>query len=141
MNMNLMRRFSFLFCGLMLFCAACSNNPANFAPAGNSLDAAREFIDGCLKGDFDKAQFYMQKDPENISNLEKMKASWEKKSKTDRKQYQQASIIIEEIDPLNDSTDIINYKNSFDRIARKVKVVKGPNGWMVDFKYTISGNI
>lgn len=139
--MNLMRRFSMVLCGLVLFFAACSNKETQFPPAGNSLDAAREFIDGCLKGDFDKAGFYMQKDPENISNLEKMKASYEKKSKNDRKQYQQASIIIEEIDSVNDSTDIINYKNSFDRIARKVKVVKGSEGWIVDFKYTISGNI
>ncbi|GGH60708.1 hypothetical protein HNQ91_000905 [Filimonas zeae] len=139
--MNLIRRFSILVCGLLLFCAACSNKQTQFTPAGNSLDAAREFIDGCLKGDFDKANYYMQKDAENLSNLEKMKASYEKKSKNDRKQYQQASIIIEEIDSVNDSTDIINYKNSFDRIARKVKVVKGPDGWIVDFKYTISGNI
>lgn len=139
--MNLICRFSVLVCSLFLLCTACSNKQTHFPPADNSLDAAREFIDGCLKGNFDKALFYMQKDPENITNLEKMKASWEKRSKNDRKQYQQASIIIEEIDSLNDSTDIINYKNSFDRIARKVKVVKTPEGWMVDFKYTISGNI
>lgn len=138
--MKVMKKISLFLFFLTLF-VGCSSDKNAFVPADNSLDAAREFIDGCLKGDFDKALFYMAKDETNLQNLEKMKATYSRKSKADKKQYQQASIIIEEIDSLNDSTDIINYKNSFDRIARKVKVIKDKEGWFVDFKYTLSGNI
>lgn len=140
MIMKVMKKISLFLFFLTLF-TACSSDKTSFPPADNSLDAAREFIDGCLKGDFDKALFYMAKDETNLQNLEKMKATYSRKSKADRKQYQQASIIIEEIDAQSDSTDIINYKNSFDRIARKVKVIKVKEGWLVDFKYTLSGNI
>lgn len=135
-----MKKITLFLLSAVLMLAGCSNEK-KFIPADNSLDAAREFIDGCLKGEFDKASFYMLKDPANLDNLQKLKTTYERKSKTDQKQYKQASIIIDEIDPVNDSTDIINYKNSFDRIARKVKVIKGKDGWQVDFKYTFSGNI
>lgn len=139
--MKVMKKISLFLLVFTLFATACNNSNTNFPPADNSLDAAREFIDGCLKGEFEKALFYMQKDETNLQNLEKMKASYARKSKADKKQYKQASIIIEEIDSVNDSTDVINYKNSFDRIARKVKVIKAGEGWFVDFKYTLSGNI
>lgn len=140
MKIKVLKQLAVMMCALFVM-AACGNRSNNFPPAENSLDAAREFIDGYLKGDFEKARFYMEKDADNLQNLEKMEKAYNSKNKADKQQYQQASIIIEGIEAVNDSTDIINYKNSFDKIARKVKVVKAPDGWQVDFKYTLSGNI
>ncbi|BAV05229.1 protein of unknown function [Filimonas lacunae] len=140
MKTNVLKRMTVWLLPVLLL-AACGGKQHNYPQAENSLDAAREFIDGYLKGDFDKALFYMAKDSANLQNLQKMQIAYTSKSANDKKQYKQASIIINQVEALDDSTDIINYKNSFDRIARKVKVIKAPGGWLVDFKYTISGNI
>ena len=46
--------------------------------------------------------------------------------------YALASIIINEDATLNDTIHIINYKNSYDQFARKVKVVNAMiNGWLI----------
>jgi len=46
----------------LIFALSCSNQQAVLLPAENSFDAGREFIDGTLKGDFQKASFYMLAD-------------------------------------------------------------------------------
>ncbi len=58
-----------------------------------------------------------------------------------KEQYRQASINILEERTVSDSVHIINYKNSFDNIARKVKVVDTKDGWLVDLVYTFDGNL
>ena len=50
-------------------------------------------------------------------------------------------IIINEDAALNDTMHIINYSNSYDKIARKVKVIQRNGNWLVDFKYTFNGNL
>src|SRR5204863_6505691 len=56
---------SFLF--VFTFCN-CTENKV-YEKAENALDAGREFIDGCLKADFDKATFYMVSDSTNKNML------------------------------------------------------------------------
>lgn len=119
---------------------SCLSNK-NYPKAENALDAGREFIDGCLKGDFDKAEFYMLKDETNNQQLEKLQKDYNQKSKEDKQQYKEASINILNEETLSDSIHIIYYKNSFDKVARKVKVVEINGNWMVDFKYTFNGNL
>lgn len=127
----------------VFFCCAISSscNNANFPKAENGFDAAREFIDGCLKGDFDKAAFYIIKDPQNEQELEKLKKTYETKKDLEKEQYKDASINILEEETIDTNTHIINYKNSFDNIARKVKAVQQNGAWLVDLKYTFSGNL
>jgi hypothetical protein len=109
--------------------------------AEDALDAGREFIDGCLKGDFAKAKFYMLPDSKNLEHLEKLKDDYNEQSKEDKEQYKQASIIIQNEETITDGVHIIYYKNSFDKIARKVKVIQQHNNWQVDLKYTFDGNL
>jgi hypothetical protein len=116
---------------------SCSSYPK----AEDPLDAAREFIDACLKGDFNKADFYMLQDKENKALLDKVKANYHSRSASERKEYNDANIIILEEDAVNDSTEIINYKNSYDNIARKARVIQQDNTWLVDLKYTFNGNL
>ena len=123
----------------ILFC--CCTGKVNYPKAENALDAGREFIDGCLKGDFERAAFYMVNDEKNNSLLLTQKRNYEMKSKEEKMHYHEASIIINEDATLNDSTHIINYQNSYDKTGRKVKVVLSNNTWLVDFKYTFDGNL
>jgi hypothetical protein len=135
-------RLLLVFLAITLFGVSCGNsNQDTVVKADSPLDAGREFIDGCLKGQFEQAALYMVDNENNRQALEKLAKSYKSRSGADKKQYKQASIIIEGMDTVADSITIINYRNSFDRIARKLKVVKQHQGWRVDFTYTFSGNM
>ena len=129
-----------LVCFAFLF-ASCNNSTNNFKDADNAIDAGREFIDACLKGDFVKADFYMLQDEENKANLNKIERGYREKDRDGRRQYREASIIINEVANLTETTAIINYSNSYDKIAHKIKVVEINNKWLVDFKYTFNPNL
>ena len=122
-----------------LFVMGC--NSGKYPEASTALEAGREFIDGCLKGDFDKASAYMISDSANESDLLKIKRDYDSKSKEQQNSYATASIIISEDATVNDSTHVINYKNSYDQFARKVMIVQRNGVWKVDFKYTFNGNL
>src|SRR6476620_8624211 len=110
LNISTMRWLLYVCISMLLF--SCSSYPK----AEDPLDAAREFIDACLKGDFDKANFYMLQDNENKELLDKAKVNYRSRSASERNQYNDANIIILEEDTVNDSTEVINYKNSYDNI-------------------------
>lgn len=133
--------FKYLFVFLLgVFFFSCKQDPA-FEPAQDSMDAGRQFIDGCLKGEFKRASFYMLQDPANIGQLKKLQSAYEQKDADYRVQYRQASILIDHEEPLNDSTRIIYYKNSFDKVDHKVKVIHRNSNWLVDLKYTFDGDL
>ena len=131
------------FLGLLSFVFILNScgNKNDFQKAENAFDAGRSFIEGCLQGDFKKAEFYMLKDENNISRLKKLETDYDHKSEKEKVQYHDASIVILDDTETDENTHIINYKNSYDNIARKVKVVKQQNDWLVDFKYTFDGNL
>ena len=132
-----MKRWLLVVClsaGLLLSCSS-------YPKAEDPLDAAREFIDACLKGDFNKADFYMLQDDENKAQLEKLITDYRTRSASDKEAYKEASINILEEDTVNDTMHIINYKNSYDNIARKARVIQRDGAWMVDLKYTFNGNL
>lgn len=119
--------------------AACNATPS-YTKAENALDAGREFIDGCLKGEFKKADYFMLQDDVNKQDLEKTKEAYLKKDTPQKVQYGQTSIIIDGVVEESDSVTIINYRNSVDKTARKVKVVKQGDTWKVDYKYGYDGS-
>jgi len=126
-----------IFILLFLFVGCAQKYPVATTP----LEGAREFIDGYLKGDFTKAQAYMINDDENQKDLMKIKRDYDEKSENQKHDYAVASIIINEDAALNDTMHIINYSNSYDKVARKVKVIQRNGKWLVDFKYTFKGNL
>ena len=133
--MKLTRYISLL---ILIFIVSCASQ---YPPAATPLESGREFIDGCLKGDFTKAAAYMIDDTENQKDLLKIKRDYDLKKEDDKHAYSTSSIIINEDATVDDTTHIINYKNSYDQFARKVKVVQHKGKWMVDFKYTFNGNL
>ncbi len=135
-----MRLLKYLLISTLLLTSSCNDASKLYPKAENGLDAGREFIDGCLKGDFKKASFYMLDDAENRQRLEGVEKDYSLNN-ADQKEYNSASIIIDQEEILNDTLEIIHYRNSFDKIARKVKVVLQNGNWLVDFKYTFNGNL
>jgi hypothetical protein len=128
------------FITVLFFLSSCSGGN-NYPAAENDFDAGREFIDGCLKGDFAKALFYMSQDSVNIKLLENLKKEYDADNATLKQQYKDASIIIDQDETIDPATHIIYYKNSYDKIAHKVKVLNENGTWLVDLKYTFNGNL
>lgn len=108
----------------------------------NALDAGREFIQQSLKGKFNLASRYMLQDEDNNYLISKMSEKFSRMSEHDKAEYAKASINIAEVnDVVRDSVTIINYSNSYKNEPYKIKVVKHNGEWLVDFKYTFSGNL
>ncbi len=125
----------------VLIGVSCRNSETAFVKADSDLEAGRNFIEGVLKGDFKKAAFFMLDDEQNQSYLNKLKRRYRERSEHERKQYAEASIVMMDVDVVSDTVTIISYHNSFDNIARKVKVVNKNKEWLVDLKYTVNGNL
>ena len=118
------------------------NDHKNYLPADNALGAGREFIDACLKGDLDKASFYMLPETENKQLLNKVITQFQNSTDLKKKQLSESSIIIIDVSYISQKEVVINYKYSFDGYARKIKVLAQSSGnWLVDFKYANNGNL
>lgn len=120
----------------LVFLFACSNDQVKYAKAENAFDAGREFIDGTLKGDFQKSAYFMLSDSINQSLLSVQEKEFRLKDKEGRQQLRTASINIQQVEDLDSITSIIHYSNSFDKINHSLKVIKQNNTWSVDFKYS-----
>ncbi len=130
----------YIFIAFVVVLHACTSG-TSYPAADNAFDAGREFIDGCLKGDFTKASFYMVADGENNKDLQEIKTVYNAKSPEQKTEYNTASIVVQEEETVSDSVHIIHYMNSYDKVARKIKVVLRNNAWQTDFKYTFDGNL
>ncbi|MFT3679291.1 MAG: DUF4878 domain-containing protein [Ferruginibacter sp.] len=112
--------------------------------SNTDMDVARGFIESVQQGDFKQAASLMQQDEENKTALKKLEQQQEKSvPEEDLEKYKKADIIIGDIDPvINDSVTVINYSTSYNKENRsKVKVVKINGRWLIDLKYTFSGNM
>jgi hypothetical protein len=124
----------------LLAIASCSNQH-QYTKAENALDAGREFIDALLKGDFTKASFYMAADEQNKKLLEQYETKYNAQSSEIKKQYYQSVINILSVEDITERETTINYSNSYDKIAHKIKA-KFINGtWFIDFKFTFDGSL
>lgn len=125
---------------LVTILASCGGGD-RYPKAENALDAGREFIDGFMKGDSEKASAYMLQDEENKALLKKLHRQLQQKSAEDRQGYRESSIIIGDVDNISEQEVVIQYKSSYDRNGRKIKVVNKDGQWLVDLKYTINPNL
>ena len=121
----------------MLGCKGKSGYPK----AENALDAGREFIDAFLEGDTERAEYYMLKDEQNDNLLHKLHRQLRTKSREDQVGYKNSSIIIGDVDNVSENEVIIQYKSSYDKEGRKIKVVNEDGEWLVDLKYTFNPNM
>ncbi len=101
----------------------------------NAIDAARNFIQSALNGDFEKAATFMVDDSLNRQDLHLMERMSRNLTKEERDKYREASIRIHETRQLNDSASVIYYSNSFRNKKDSLKVISQDGQWLVDFKY------
>ena len=130
-----------IYLAVLLLGIACGRKQQNFTPAESALDAGREFIDACLKGDFTKAAFYMAPDSTNERYLKQVEGIYRNADRTGRQELRTASININQVEELNDSTTIIHYSNSLDKTPYKLKVRSNKGSWLVDLKFTYNPNL
>ena len=117
---------------MAIILASCSTGSAPLVPAENGLDAGREFIDACLKGDFERASFYMVESNENKALLNQLETTYREKDKEGRQELRTASINIREVSEPNDSTVILFHSNSLDTTGKKTIIIKQNNRWLVN---------
>ncbi len=129
-------QLSFLF---LLFIACKSSE--KYLPAESAIDCGRIFIDACLKGEFKKAANYIITDDINKQKLRDIENDFKGRSSQDKQGFKNASINIISIEDISQQETIINYSNSFDKVARKVKIISKEGKWLVDFKYSFNGNL
>ncbi|MBY0476079.1 MAG: DUF4878 domain-containing protein [Chitinophagaceae bacterium] len=107
-----------------------------------ALDTAREFIRSSLDGDYDWARELMIQDSINLYELGIIESKYKNEmSKKDKEEYKSSSIIIHDVNTVNDSVVIVNYSNSYKKKPMPVKVIKRNGLWQVDFNYTFTGNL
>ena len=122
---------------LLLSC----NNEKKCSPLTDT-DVATTFIRDILDNRINDAEQYILKDTTNIQYFESFKQAYLKKDKAELEQFKSADIIINEISNVNDTVSIINYSNSYKKDSKNVlKVVRIDGKWLIDFKYTFSGNM
>ncbi|CAN5583735.1 hypothetical protein BH11BAC3_BH11BAC3_41820 [soil metagenome] len=124
---------------IAISCLLYSCNNQKNVP-NTDIEVARAFINDILQNNFKEAEKLVLKEDTNEQFLEQFK-EYESKSK-ESENYKNSDIIINEISPVNDSVTIINYSNSFKKDkSNKLKMVRVNGQWLVDLKYTFSGNM
>ena len=127
------------YCGSLLLVSliACNSDDrqSTSTTSDSAVDAARNFIQAALVGDFERAQKFMVNDSLNHEDLNAIQRLNERLSKEEKEKYQEASIRIHQDRKLDDSTRIIYYSNSFKNKKDSLKVIKINNEWLVDFKF------
>ena len=136
-----MKRNFFLLLTLTMTVILACNNPVGFKTPEDGLDAGREFIRAVLDGDYKKGELYVLPDDEDIRIYKRYTDYMKKRPADELAALKSANIIVNKIEPLSDSVQIINYANSYSQKPMEIKVVKKDGEWWVDFKYTFSGNL
>ena len=126
----------------LICCLAISSCNTKKISPNTDIEVAREFIKNILESNFKDAETFVLNEETNQQFFELFKKEFESKSKSELESFKNADIIINEISPISDSVSIINYSNSFKKDkTNKLKMVRMNGQWMVDLKYTFSGNL
>lgn len=120
--------------------AACSGGGDN--KVQTDIDVANIFIRDMLDNKLKDAEGLVLPDEENKQYFEVIRQQYSKKDAAELEKYKSSSIIINEVSPVNDSISIVNYSNSYNKQDKnKLKMVRKEGKWLVDLKYTFSGNL
>ncbi|MFN2439113.1 MAG: hypothetical protein ABR503_07930 [Chitinophagaceae bacterium] len=124
----------------MQFFCACSNEE-NVATSENDVDAARNFIQSALKGDYKLARTYIIPDSTNTQYLDAFERNFTNRMRPeDKKGYRNASINIHNVREIDDSTTVVNYSNSYMNKNDSLKVRRLNGEWLIDLKYSFTLN-
>lgn len=125
---------------LLLFLIACTNNDQRASGRETDVETARNFIRASLDNDFDAARSFLLDDSSNREYLDIAARNRGGLSREENRSYKEASIRIHDTKPLNDSTSIITYSNSYKNKKDALKVMRLNGEWRVDLKYSFNQN-
>ncbi len=109
-------------------------------PVTNS-EVATTFIRAVLDNDFKTAKQYLLNDETNQQYFESFQHQYQLKNETELSKYKNADIIINSLEPQNDTTTIVDYSNSYKKeMKNKLKLIRSNGKWLVDLKYTFAEN-
>ena len=124
----------------LLFLLACNNEKKEYPQT--DTEAATTFVRYLLDNKLDEAEAMVLKDEANQQYFSIIRQQYAKRGKAEQDKYHSADIIVNEIGNVSDSVTIVNYSNSVNRKSKnKVKVVRIDGKWVIDLKYTFSGNL
>ncbi len=108
-----------------------------------NMDVANTFVRHLLDNKFTEAEQYLLKDDTNNQIFERFKNQYNKKDKATLEKYKEAEILVHETSVvIPDSVFIFNYSNSYSPDSKTIlKLVRIEGNWLVDLKYTFSGNL
>ena len=124
--------FSFL-----LFLTACnhSDKQSGETKSVSDIDAARNFLDAALKGDYKDAAGYMLQDSANLGYLNISERIYKGKPATEKDSLKMASLRFYDTRQVNDSTTVTIFSNSYKNKKDTLKIVRINGQWLVDLKY------
>ena len=128
-----------LFYFLLLALTCACNDQSKYTKAEDAQDAGREFIRASLDGNYDKAKFFLLKNEDNLMLLDRWKEMYGKYPQETVRSFKEANIRPISIQPVNDSTTLYTYSNSFTKDTTTLTIVRVNNEWLVDLK-TLIGN-
>ena len=102
------------------------------------IDAANQFVQDIWQSDFKKAEKLLLSDETNKQTLDGFAVYFKRKPKEELEKYKSATLILNNVNPLNDSVSIVNYSPSFNKTEKnELKLVRKNGQWLIDIKYTI----
>ena len=136
-----MKKIFYVLVSLVIFtsCNSDERRPTD-ATSDSDIDAARNFIQAALVGDYHRARTFMINDSLNLGHLNAIERLNERMSPLEKERYQTASIRIHEKTKINDSTSIVQFSNSYKNKIDSLKVIRANGKWLVDFKFLFKKN-
>lgn len=120
---------------LLFVLIACKNNESTEPKSDSDMDAARNFLDAALKGDFKEANKYMLQDSANKDYLFLSERSYQRISPEKKDSMKKASLRFFDTRQVNDSTTITIFANSYRNDKDTLRIVRRSGQWLVDLKY------
>jgi len=99
------------------------------------MDAARNFLDAALKGDFKEANKYMLQDSANQDYLVLSERSYQRMDPEKKDNLKKASLNFFDTRQVNDSTTVTIFANSYKNKKDTLRIVRRSGQWLVDLKY------
>lgn len=135
----MIRKYLLLF--VMVTAAFSCNTKTKKAPV-TDVEVATAFVRSLLDNNFKDAEQYLLKDETNNQIFERFKKQYSEKDKAILEKLKNADIIVNEVSYVTDSVCIFNYSNSYSRTDKTIlKVIRPSDKWLIDLKYTFSGNL
>lgn len=130
-----MKRNNIFFLFLLFSLYSCKSKDNQQGHSENNVDAARNFIRAALDGKFNEARTYMLRDSSNTNYMDVAERSYQRAGQAIKDGYRTSNIHVHQVNPVNDSTSIVIYSNSYKNDHDTLKVLRVNNQWLVDLKY------